>query len=62
MKSSRVIGHLNMEILVISHVSETASSSSGLDVISMAYGPGVDLASNRNEYQESSWGVKAAGT
>jgi hypothetical protein len=20
------------------------------------YGPGVDLASNRNEYQESSWG------
>jgi hypothetical protein len=22
------------------------------------YGPGVDLASNRNEYQESSWGVK----
>jgi hypothetical protein len=23
------------------------------------YGPGIDLASNRNEYQESSWGVKA---
>jgi hypothetical protein len=22
------------------------------------YGPGVDLACNRNEYQESSWGVK----
>jgi hypothetical protein len=22
------------------------------------YGPGVDLASNRNEYQESSWGGK----
>jgi hypothetical protein len=22
------------------------------------YGPGVDWASNRNEYQESSWGVK----
>jgi hypothetical protein len=22
------------------------------------YGPGVDLASNRNEYQESSWGVR----
>jgi hypothetical protein len=22
------------------------------------YGPGVDSASNRNEYQESSWGVK----
>jgi len=25
------------------------------------YGPGVDSASNRNEYQEFSWGVKAAG-
>jgi hypothetical protein len=28
------------------------------------YGPGVDSASNRNEYQESSWGgggVRAAG-
>jgi hypothetical protein len=24
----------------------------------MHYGPGVDSASNRNEYQESSWGVK----
>jgi hypothetical protein len=23
------------------------------------YGPGVDLASNRNEYQESSWVVKS---
>jgi hypothetical protein len=23
------------------------------------YGPGVDSASNRNEYQESSWGVKS---
>jgi hypothetical protein len=22
------------------------------------YGPGVDSASNRNEYKESSWGVK----
>jgi hypothetical protein len=22
------------------------------------YGPGVDSASNRNEYQESSWGVE----
>jgi hypothetical protein len=22
------------------------------------YGPGVDSASNRNEYQESSWGIK----
>jgi hypothetical protein len=22
------------------------------------YGPGVDSASKRNEYQESSWGVK----
>jgi hypothetical protein len=22
------------------------------------YGPGADSASNRNEYQESSWGVK----
>jgi hypothetical protein len=25
------------------------------------YGPGVDSASNRNEYQESSWGYRAAG-
>ena len=25
------------------------------------YGPGVDSASNRNEYQEHSLGVKAAG-
>jgi hypothetical protein len=25
------------------------------------YGPGVDSASNRNEYQESSWGVKGGG-
>ena len=25
------------------------------------YGPGVDSASNRNEYQECSLGVKAAG-
>jgi hypothetical protein len=25
------------------------------------YGPGVDSASNRNEYQELSLGVKAAG-
>jgi hypothetical protein len=24
----------------------------------MQYGPGVDSASNRNEYQESYWGVK----
>jgi hypothetical protein len=23
-----------------------------------AYGPGIDPASNRNEYQESSWGLK----
>jgi len=26
------------------------------------YGPGVDSASNRNEYQEHFLGVKAAGT
>jgi hypothetical protein len=25
---------------------------------SRSYGPGVDSTSNRNEYQESSWGVK----
>jgi hypothetical protein len=25
------------------------------------YGPGIDSASNRNEYQESSWGWRAAG-
>jgi hypothetical protein len=27
-----------------------------------AYSPGVDSASNRNEYQESSWGLRAADT
>jgi hypothetical protein len=27
-------------------------------ILPSAYGPGVDSASNRNEYQESSWGVK----
>jgi hypothetical protein len=25
------------------------------------YGPGIDSASNRNEYQEDSWGVKGGG-
>jgi hypothetical protein len=25
------------------------------------YGPGVDLASSRNQYQESSWGQSVAG-
>jgi hypothetical protein len=25
------------------------------------YGPGIDLAFDRNEYQESSWGWKAVG-
>jgi hypothetical protein len=28
---------------------------------SRTMGPGVNSASNRNEYQESSWGWKAAG-
>jgi hypothetical protein len=34
-----------------------------IDMISFLshYGPGVDLASNRNEYQEYFLGVKAAG-
>jgi hypothetical protein len=27
-----------------------------IDQIQPHYGPGVDSASNRNEYQESSWG------
>jgi hypothetical protein len=27
-------------------------------VLMRQYGPGVDSASNRNEFQESSWGVK----
>jgi hypothetical protein len=27
----------------------------------MHYGPRVDSASNRNEYQEYFWGVKTAG-
>jgi hypothetical protein len=30
-------------------------------ISSWHYGPGVDLASNRNEYQEYYLGVKAAG-
>jgi hypothetical protein len=29
-----------------------------IDLIQPHYGPGVDSASNGNEYQESSWGVK----
>jgi hypothetical protein len=29
-----------------------------LDFFQPYYGPGVDSASSRNEYQESSWGVK----
>jgi hypothetical protein len=29
-----------------------------IDLIQPHYGPGVDSASNRNEYQEDSWGVK----
>jgi hypothetical protein len=29
-----------------------------IDLILPHYGPGVGSASNRNEYQESSWGVK----
>jgi len=35
----------------------------GIDLKSFRshYGPGVDLASNRNEYQEHFLGVKAAG-
>jgi len=34
-----------------------------IDIISFRshYGPGVDLASNRNEYLEDKLGVKAAG-
>jgi hypothetical protein len=33
-----------------------------IDIIfRLHYGPGVDLASNRNEYQERFLGVKAAG-
>jgi hypothetical protein len=27
----------------------------------LLYGPGVDSASNRNEYQKSSWAVKVGG-
>jgi hypothetical protein len=36
------------KILVLNHADLTQT-----------YGPGVDSASNRNEYQESSWGVKS---
>jgi len=32
-----------------------------IDIIRPHYGPGVDSASNRNEYQEYFLGVKAAG-
>jgi hypothetical protein len=28
-------------------------------ILPAAYGPGIESASNRNEYQESSWGSKA---
>jgi hypothetical protein len=31
-----------------------------IDLIKQHYGPGVDSASNRNEYQESFWGYRAA--
>jgi hypothetical protein len=31
-----------------------------LQLFQPQYGPGVDLASNRNEYQKYSWGVKGA--
>jgi hypothetical protein len=31
-----------------------------IDLILSHYGPWVDSASNRNEYQESSWEYKAA--
>ena len=33
-----------------------------IDKIQPHYGPGVDSAANRNEYQEYFLGVKAAGT
>jgi hypothetical protein len=42
----------------------TKSSPDEMDFFSLPnpfqphYGPGVDSASNGNEYQESSWGVK----
>jgi len=32
-----------------------------IDIILPIYGPGVDSASNRNEYQEDFLGLKAAG-
>ena len=38
------------------------SISDGVTGFRPHYGPGVDSASNTNEYQELSWGVKAAGT
>jgi hypothetical protein len=31
-----------------------------IDLNQPQYGPGVDSASNRNEYQESSWGLKGS--
>jgi hypothetical protein len=33
----------------------------GFDYLRPRYGPEFDIASNRNEYQEYSCGVKAAG-
>ena len=37
------------------------ASVSGFFLFRSHYGPGVDSASNRNEYQEHFLGVKAAG-
>jgi hypothetical protein len=31
------------------------------NISSRTYGPGVDSPSNRNEYPETSWGLRAAG-
>jgi len=44
--------------------SQLVSSEFFIDIKSFRshYGPGVDSASNRNEYQEYFLGVKAAGT
>jgi hypothetical protein len=46
-------------ILYISHFSIiTSPCVNEIIIIIMHSGPGVDLVSGRNEYQESSWGVK----
>ena len=51
------------ELCELAKVSQMMSLEFFIDIKSFRshYGPGVDSASNRNEYQEHFLGVKAAG-